>query len=75
MNTDMLKYIVESAGGKLEPAKLADFYAKYPHCQQTTNDLTELKRRGLVTYSYAGNELYTLFPTRKAIELVEHTLA
>ena len=68
VNTDMLKAIIDLAGGEVESVDAEVFFKQFPRSADTFNDLRALKEAGYISLLGAGDDLMDIDVKQEALD-------
>ena len=72
MNTNILKYLVELAGGEVNPVNVNTFFDRYPR-EGSTDELHLLAKAGFITLTNADNQITGIAVNKKAVTYLKNT--
>lgn len=71
MDITMLKYLVELAGGEVNPINTKAFFERYPR-KMSTRELIKFKKMGFVSLLSGDNEITEIAVNQKAIDYLKN---
>lgn len=71
MNINMLRYLVELSNRQVDVININDFFAKYPDCGSTTDDLKALESYGYISLLFGDNHVCDIGVNQRGIDYIK----